>query len=343
MDGLVRASLDGSSSTSFCVPFVVFREKSKSIYPFSPFATIVVALVLERWIKPSLMQSCDVNPPDENPDCFWGTVPVDQWTYCEKLLEMGTKHGAAASGGSKLMDRLHEHWETWVTRDNIISLANVGITHVRLPIGHWILGDIEPPEPYINGEWPYVLRLVGWCREFGLNVWLDLHTAPGSQNGFDNSGHLGNLTWDMSYHNVWRTVKIIDDIAKQLRIDGAEDIVTGFGVMNEPGPYIKAQLLKNFYNDAYIAIRNSLPDAFVYVGDGFNSANFNNFWTGRSDMDHPKHDTLYTVYNGYWAGTEYEGWVNDVRNVLLDTHIYQCFTLSMRMFSPREHIEEVRL
>ena len=343
MDGLVRASLDGSSSTSFCVPFVVFREKSKSIYPFSPFATIVVALVLERWIKPSLMQSCDVNPPDENPDCFWGTVPVDQWTYCEKLLEMGTKHGAAASGGSKLMDRLHEHWETWVTRDNIISLANVGITHVRLPIGHWILGDIEPPEPYINGEWPYVLRLVGWCREFGLNVWLDLHTAPGSQNGFDNSGHLGNLTWDMSYHNVWRTVKIIDDIAKQVRIDGAEDIVTGFGVMNEPGPYIKAQLLKNFYNDAYIAIRNSLPDAFVYVGDGFNSANFNNFWTGRSDMDHPKHDTLYTVYNGYWAGTEYEGWVNDVRNVLLDTHIYQCFTLSMRMFSPREHIEEVRL
>ena len=155
--------------------------------------------------------------------------------------------------------------------------------------------------------------------------------------------HLGNLTWDMSHHNVWRTVKIIDDIAKQVRIDGAEDIVTGFGVMNEPGPYIKAQLLKNFYNDAYIAIRNSLPDAFVYVGDGFNSANFNNFWTGRSDMDHPKHDTLYTVYNGYWAGTEYEGWVNDVRNVLLDTHIYQCFTLSMRMFSPREHIEEVRL
>jgi hypothetical protein len=209
------------------------------------------------------MQSCDVNPPDENPDCFWGKVPVDQWTYCEKLLEMGTEKGAAAQGGSKLMDRLHNHWESWVTRENIVSLANVGITHLRLPIGHWILGDIEPPEPYVNGEWPYVLRLVGWAREFGLKVWLDLHTAPGSQNGFDNSGRLGNLTWDKSYHNVWRTVKIIEEIASQVRIDGALDIITGFGVMNEPGPYVPVELLMNFYNDAYIAIRRSMPDAYI--------------------------------------------------------------------------------
>lgn len=29
----------------------------------------------------------------------------------------------------------------------------------------------------------YVLRLLGWARKYGLRVNLDLHTAPGSQNG----------------------------------------------------------------------------------------------------------------------------------------------------------------
>ena len=152
---------------------------------------------------------------------------------------------------------------------------------------------------------------------------------------------VGNLTWDKSYHNVWRTVKIIEEIASQVRIDGALDIITGFGVMNEPGPYVPVELLKNFYNDAYIAIRRSMPDAYIYVGDGFNSANFNSFWTGTKQTEHPKKNSIYYVTDGYYANTPNEGWVDDVRDVVLDTHIYQCFTLSMRMMTPREHIEEV--
>lgn len=29
----------------------------------------------------------------------------------------------------------------------------------------------------------YILRLLSWCRKYGLRVNLDLHTIPGSQNG----------------------------------------------------------------------------------------------------------------------------------------------------------------
>jgi hypothetical protein len=29
----------------------------------------------------------------------------------------------------------------------------------------------------------YVVRLLGWARKYGIRVNLDLHTAPGSQNG----------------------------------------------------------------------------------------------------------------------------------------------------------------
>jgi len=29
----------------------------------------------------------------------------------------------------------------------------------------------------------YILRILSWCRKYGLRVNLDLHTIPGSQNG----------------------------------------------------------------------------------------------------------------------------------------------------------------
>ena len=32
------------------------------------------------------------------------------------------------------------------------------------------------------------VRALSWARKYGLRVNLDLHTAPGSQNGWDHSG-----------------------------------------------------------------------------------------------------------------------------------------------------------
>ena len=66
------------------------------------------------------MQSCMTNPPDENPHCFWGDVPIDEWTYCEKLRAMGAANAAEGedpykAGEALLSERLKEHWDTWVS------------------------------------------------------------------------------------------------------------------------------------------------------------------------------------------------------------------------------------
>ena len=36
------------------------------------------------------------------------------------------------------------------------------VTHLRVPFGFWIMGDIEGDEPYMSGEFHYLLRLLGW-------------------------------------------------------------------------------------------------------------------------------------------------------------------------------------
>ncbi len=44
-----------------------------------------------------------------------------------------------------------------------------------------------------DGRRPYLKRLVKWCEEIGLKIILDLHGAPGSQNGMDHSGKKGKV------------------------------------------------------------------------------------------------------------------------------------------------------
>jgi glucan 1,3-beta-glucosidase len=39
----------------------------------------------------------------------------------------------------------------------------------------------------IGQHWKYFVQLCHWAsdrRELGLSIWPDIHTAPGSQNGF---------------------------------------------------------------------------------------------------------------------------------------------------------------
>jgi aryl-phospho-beta-D-glucosidase BglC (GH1 family) len=61
---------------------------------------------------------------------------------------------------------------------NIISRLN----HVRIPIGYWAY-DVAPGEPYIQGQHNYLLQAISWAEKYNLKVIVDLHGAPGSQNG----------------------------------------------------------------------------------------------------------------------------------------------------------------
>ena len=62
--------------------------------------------------------------------------------------------------------------------------ADFRLNHVRIPIGYWAF-DVAPGEPYIQGQKPYLLNAIGWAAKYNLKVIIDLHGAPGSQNGYE--------------------------------------------------------------------------------------------------------------------------------------------------------------
>lgn len=285
-------------------------------------------LVLERFIAPYFfaLTTCHLKgdyrfydgqidaPPEDSPHYKRMNAtecrpvlpyPEDEWT-----LSSAFENKELARGW------LEFHWDNFVKRKDISDLKESGVTHIRVPLGHWIMGDIHEGEPWVNGGWKYFVRLVEWCREDGIQVWPDIHTAPGSQNGFDNSGQLlpspTCQNWSNSTENVERSLKAVEDITKAVKDNGMQDVVTGFGILNEPFIDCNVTVTRDFYNKGLKIVRENLGDhAAVYVGDLFKSSKWN---------------------DGWWTDKrKYE-------NTYLDSHYYHVFDQNPRHLSPRQHI-----
>lgn len=107
--------------------------------------------VLEPWITPSLFQP-------------WATSQQvkDEYTFSQVL------------GHDEALRRLDAHWKSWITRDDFFQIARAGLNHVRIPIGYWAVKPL-PGEPYVQGQLRYLDQAIGWARDAGVRIMIDLH------------------------------------------------------------------------------------------------------------------------------------------------------------------------
>ena len=249
-------------------------------------------LVLEPWITPSLF------------DNTGNDAIVDEWTFGQ-YQDYDTALGV-----------LQNHWNTWITEADFAAIAAAGLNHVRLPIGYWAF-EVGPGEPYIQGQLPYLQQAVTWAGQYGLKLIVDLHGAPGSQNGFDNSGHrISFPEWQSNQTNVQRTDTIIKQLASMFQ--GQPDVVPIIAPLNEPAGYDGSQMLSvvtQYWYDSYGNIRypygtSQQSNTVELIHDAFQPLSY---WSG------------FMMYPNY-------------QGVALDTHIYQVFSDSDVAMSWQDHI-----
>lgn len=114
-------------------------------------------LVLEKWM---------------DPEPFVRTAEDDE-------IWMHRTHGALWSERN-LAEELRRHRDAYITLEDFRIIADHGLNLVRIPVPYFIFGD-WPGHP---GCVAYLDRAFRWARETGLKIMIDLHTVPGSQNGF---------------------------------------------------------------------------------------------------------------------------------------------------------------
>ena len=89
---------------------------------------------------------------------------------------------AATLGKAEMEKRMQSHWSSWITAGDFSEMASIGINFVRIPIGYWSVTPLEG-DPYVQGAYEWLGKAVGWAADNGIKVMIDLHGAPGSQNG----------------------------------------------------------------------------------------------------------------------------------------------------------------
>ncbi|TDL20938.1 exo-beta-1,3-glucanase [Rickenella mellea] len=249
-------------------------------------------LVLEPWITPSLF------------DNTGNTAIIDEWTFCQFQPRPVAQ------------SMLQNHWSTFYTEADFAAIAAAGLNHVRLPIGYWAF-DVGPGEPYIQGQLPYLQKAVTWAGNHGLKLIVDLHGAPGSQNGFDNSGHHVSFPqWHSNSTNIARTNTVIKTLANMFKTN--TNVVTAITPLNEPASFYGNAILtaaRQFWYDSYGNIRfpfgtSQESNTIVMIGDAMQPLSY---------------------WNGFMTAPRYQG-------VAMDTHIYQVFSNGDAANSQQGHI-----
>ncbi|KAG7386051.1 hypothetical protein PHYPSEUDO_000719 [Phytophthora pseudosyringae] len=203
---------------------------------------------------------------------YWMTSSADFWTGA-----VNASHGeytaiAAASDPDAIRSHLAHHHETFINESDIAEIAAVGINTVRVPIGYWIVGfdDNDPSakaewDVYTNGTLKYLdLLVTDWAKTHNVAVLLSIHAAKGSQNGADNSSPsiYGSEFWATYAENVNNTISMVAFLADRYK---DEDAFLGFGLLNEPNGDTTTDVLYDYYERAYSAIRATGSDCVLTV------------------------------------------------------------------------------
>lgn len=120
-----------------------------------------------------------------------------------------------------------EYRERYITRDDIQFLARTGCNTLRVPL-HYRFFATPDGEGYALLD-----RLIGWSREAGLLLILDMHCAPGGQTGTNIDDSLGYPWLFESPAAQDQLVQIWRDLARRYR---DEPTVLGYDLLNEPLP-----------------------------------------------------------------------------------------------------------
>ena len=249
-------------------------------------------LVLEKWMKPDLFEASGTE------DETW----LARKTPAEEFAAL-----------------LKEHRDTYVTEEDFCFLSENGVRFVRLPVPYFVFGDRAP----FVGCIEYVDLAFEWAEKYDMQILLDLHTVPYSQNGYDNGGITGVCKWCKHPEEVEFALTVLERLAKRY---GQRDGLYGIEVLNEPiswlvyrtapstgkaedkeeakgSGFVPLPFLRKFYKRAYRRMRKYLPvEKTIVFHDGFR----------------------FNVWNHFFRTQKFE-------NVALDTHIY---IFAMEMFVP---------
>ncbi|PRP74863.1 putative glucan 1,3-beta-glucosidase [Planoprotostelium fungivorum] len=244
---------------------------------------------------------------------------------CSGVKNQGTYKLEQCLGGNG-QNVMNNHWNTFVTEDDFKTMASYNLNAVRLPIGWWQIYDTVggaskaqlkqyiTPTNYLTGALAYIDKAFDWGEKWGVAIILDMHAAPGSQNGQDHSAPSdpGVTNWDKYPSNPAQT---LDSVELYVQRYANRKAYMGICLLNEPT--VDTGILKNYYLAAYDRIRKYSKDSIIIINPLISNQDTDQpEWTGF--MNPPQYTNVWMSMHWYmvWG---FESWnqndkLNYIRN-----------------------------
>ena len=169
--------------------------------------------------------------------------------------------------GGFLSQCVHEraHYDSFIQRDDIKKIKDMGYDHVRLPIDYMIF-ETETGERIDEG-YERVHDIIGWCKDNDMPVILDLHKAYGYDFNDAGDDEKNKLFSDEAVQD--RFINLWESLAKEY---SKYDFVA-FELLNEVVEEKNADAWNKLIARAVKTIRGVTKDTpIIYGGIKWNSA-----------------------------------------------------------------------
>lgn len=198
--------------------------------------------------------------------------------------------------GTSDADRFFEIFEQqYVKRADIDRIADWGFDHIRLPFHYKVLYD-----PALGGfreeGFDLLDRFLGWCKANGLYVILDMHAAPGGQNGGNISDSDGTARLWLEEDNQDLTIEIWEEIAGRYK---DEPWIIGYDLLNEPvlPDGVSGTDFLRFMLRLSSAVRAIDPNHILFIEGNWYATDF-------SALEPLSLDNMVWAFHKYWNSTD---------------------------------------
>jgi aryl-phospho-beta-D-glucosidase BglC (GH1 family) len=236
-----------------------------------------------------------------------------------------------------------KYLDAYITQADIRYLKSIGVNSIRIPFNYRLfttedyLGEMNPNHGFVLLD-----RVITWCRQEGIFVILDMHSAPGGQTGDNIDDGYGYPFLFKSKPDRELTIAIWKKIAAHY---SKETIVMGYDLLNEPiathfnaadfNPYLEplykeiTKAIRGVDKNHLIILGGAQWDSnFKVFGPPFDSKlvyTFHKYWTDADQkviQDYIDFSEKYQVplYCGE-TGENTDEWVGAFRKVLEQNHI----------------------
>jgi glucan 1,3-beta-glucosidase len=201
-----------------------------------------------------------------------------------------------------------------------------GISTVRLPISYYHFCSGHPDKnvqnlmkgteyeafaPIYRSAFTCIEKTIEKAGQHGIGVLIDLHAAPGAQNG---EGHSGLSRGRVDFYNRSNMKTTISILTAVINTFGSRENVTGVELINEPKDDGK---LADWYKEAIKVLRSDCGDTNIplYFGDCWNPDRYGQVLKSHKGASGP---------------------------LILDHHLYRCFTPQDCNKSAAQHTAEIQ-